>query len=54
MTCNLRPYNGISVISGRWLGDFEVLISMKPRLRLERFRSSGCSNPGIPDPKGGD
>ena len=51
MTCDLRPFNGISVMSGQWLGDFEKLIAMKPLLRLERFRSSGSSSPGIPDPE---
>ena len=30
-------FNSISVISGRYLGDFERLCAFEPRLRLERF-----------------
>ena len=29
-------FNSISVISGRWAGDYEKLCAMEPRLRLTR------------------
>ena len=37
MTWLLRPFNNISVISGRWEDDNERLCAMEPRLRLKRF-----------------
>ena len=31
------PFNNISVVSGRWLGDKIRLCAMDPRLQLKRF-----------------
>ena len=44
MMDDLRVYvffNSITVISGRWKGDFESLHARKPLLRLKRFASPG-------------
>ena len=40
----LRPFNSISVISGRCLDDNERLCAMELRLRLRRFRLEWGSN----------
>ena len=42
---DLRFFDSISVISGRWADDNERLCAMKPRLRLRRFRPERGSNP---------
>ena len=35
--CDLRPFNGISVVSGRLVEDNERLCATEPCLRLKRF-----------------
>ena len=37
-------FNNISVISGRWVDDHEMLCAMEPRLRLRIFRLERGSN----------
>ena len=46
---DLRFYvlvNSISVISGRWLGNYERLCAMEPRLRLKKSLSQAGLEPG--------
>ena len=40
----LRPFNSISVISGRWEVDNERLCAIELRLRLRRYRLELGSN----------
>ena len=39
-------FNNISVISGRWVGDYERLCAMEPRLRLKRPPDQAGLKPG--------
>ena len=46
---DLRFYvlvNSISVISGRWLGNYEKLSAMEPRLRLKKSFPQAGLEPG--------
>ena len=43
---DLRFFNSVSVISGRWADDNERLCAMEPRSRLTRFRLEVGSNAG--------
>ena len=44
-------FNSISVISGRWAKDNEILCAMEPRLRLRRVRLERGSNSGAVNKK---